>query len=88
MGIRFVVYLILGQGSGHIQSLILASMMIIIGVLAGVIGLLADVISANRKLLEEIQFELRRMDYGQSESEKMESECTTNEDMNNELESA
>lgn len=88
LGIRFVVYLILGQGSGHIQSLILASMMIIIGVLAGVIGLLADVISANRKLLEEIQFELRRMDYGQSESEKMESECTTNEDMNNELESA
>ena len=88
LGIRFVVYLILGQGSGHIQSLILASMMIIIGVLAGVIGLLADVISANRKLLEEIQFELRRMDYGQSESEKMKSECITNEDMNNELESA
>ena len=46
------------------QSLILASMLIIIGVLAGVIGLLADVVAANRKLLQEIQFELRRMDYG------------------------
>ena len=39
-------------------------MLIIIGVLAGVIGLLADVVAANRKLLQEIQFELRRMDYG------------------------
>lgn len=63
-GIRYIYYLAIGRGSGHIQSLILASMLIIIGVQAGVIGLLADVISANRKLLEEIQFELRRMDYG------------------------
>ena len=53
-----------GQGGGHIPSLILASMVIIIGVLAGVIACLGDVIAANRKLLQEIQFELRRMDYG------------------------
>lgn len=64
LGIRYIYYYIIGQGVGHTQSLILASMLIIIGVQAGVIGLLADVISANRKLLEEIQFELRRMDYG------------------------
>lgn len=64
LGIRYIYYFAMGHGSGHIQSLILASMLIIIGVQAGVIGLLADVISANRKLLEEIQFELRRMDYG------------------------
>ena len=70
LGIRFVVFWALGSGAGHIQSLILASMLIIIAVLAGVIGLLADVISANRKLLEEIQFELRRMDYGLGHEEK------------------
>lgn len=64
VGIRFLVYFFSGSGAGHIQSLILASMLIIIAVLCGVIGLLADVISANRKLLEEIQFELRKMDYG------------------------
>ena len=64
LGIRYIYYYIIGQGVGHTQSLILASMLNIIGVQAGVIGLLADVISANRKLLEEIQFELRRMDYG------------------------
>ena len=64
IGIRFLVYYFTGDGAGHIQSLILASMFIIIAVLCGVIGLLGDVIAANRKLLEEIQFELRKMDYG------------------------
>lgn len=69
LGVRFIVYMCMGQGNGHTQSLILASMLIIIAVLAGVIGLLADVISANRKLLEEIQFELRKMDYGKGHEE-------------------
>ena len=45
-------------------------MLIIISVLCGVIGLLGDVISANRKLLEEIQFELRKMDYGKGHEEQ------------------
>ena len=70
LGVRFLVYYIGGNGAGHIQSLILASMLIIIAVLAGVIGLLGDVISANRKLLEEIQFELRKMDYGPGHEER------------------
>lgn len=70
IGIRFLVYYFSGAGAGHIQSLILASMLITIAVLCGVIGLLGDVISANRKLLEEIQFELRKMDYGKGHEEK------------------
>ena len=45
-------------------------MLIIIAVLAFVIGLMGDVISANRKLLEDIQFELRKMDYGPGHEEK------------------
>lgn len=69
IGIRFLIYCIMGNGDGHIQSLILSSMLIIIAVMAGVIGLLGDVISANRKLLEEIQFELRKMDYGHGHEE-------------------
>lgn len=69
IGIRFLVYYFTGNGAGHIQSLILASMFIIIAVLCGVIGLLGDVIAANRKLLEEIQFELRKMDYGPGHEE-------------------
>ena len=69
IGIRFLVYYFTGNGAGHIQSLILASMFIIIAVLCEVIGLLGDVIAANRKLLEEIQFELRKMDYGPGHEE-------------------
>ena len=49
-------------------------MLIMIGVMAGVIGLLADVIAGNRKLLQEIQYELRRMDYGPGHEEKKGSE--------------
>lgn len=69
LGIRYIYYLIVGQGDGHVQSLILASMLIIIGIQAGVIGLLADVISANRKLLEEIQFSVRKIEYGKGHEE-------------------
>lgn len=72
IGIRFLVYYFSGAGAGHIQSLILASMLITIAALCGVIGLLGDVISANRKLLEEIQFELRKMDYGKGHEETKE----------------
>lgn len=64
LGLRYLYKRIKGEGEGHIHSLILSSMLIIIGVLAGVVGLLADVISGNRKLLQEIQYELRKMDYG------------------------
>lgn len=69
IGIRYLVYFFNGAGNGHVQSLILSSMLIIIAVLCGVIGLLGDMISANRKLLEDIQFELRRMDYGKGHEE-------------------
>lgn len=64
LGFRYIHKRMKGEGEGHIHSLILSSMLIIIGVLAGVVGLLADVISGNRKLLQEIQYELRKMDYG------------------------
>lgn len=62
IGIRFLVYYFNGLGSGHIQSLILASMMIILGVMTGIVGLQADIIAANRKLLEDIQYHVRKLD--------------------------
>lgn len=69
IGIRFIYYLVIGQGNGHVQSLLLACTLVIIAVLCGMIGLLADVISANRKLLEEIQFSVRKMEYGKGHEE-------------------
>lgn len=70
LGIRFVVYWVQGVGAGHVQSLILSSMLIMLGVMTGVVGLLADVISANRKLLEDIQKRVRKLDYSDDNQDK------------------
>lgn len=63
IGIRFLYFALIGSGSGHVQSLILASMMIILGVMTIIVGLQADIISANRKILEDIQYHVRTIDY-------------------------
>lgn len=63
IGLRFLLFYIQGTGSGHVQSLILACTLTIIGFLTFMIGLLADVLAANRKILQEIQYQVRRMRY-------------------------
>lgn len=63
IGIRFLIYYLNGLGSGHIQSLIFAAVLIILGFQTIVVGLQADIISANRKLLEDIQYRVRKMEY-------------------------
>ncbi|MBL1230758.1 glycosyltransferase family 2 protein [Enterococcus sp. BWB1-3] len=67
IGIRFIVYFIQGTGNGHIQSLILSSTLLLIGFQTFVIGLQADLISANRKLLEDIQYRVKKIDYAQQD---------------------
>lgn len=61
--VRFMIYYFTGKGSGHTQSLILACTLLIIGFVTFVIGLLADVISANRKILEDVQYHLKKQEY-------------------------
>ena len=58
-GGRFLYYYAIGEGSGHIQSLILASILIITGVQTSVIAIASDLLSINRKLLEDIQMRLK-----------------------------
>ena len=62
LGIRFIVYYLGGQGSGHIQSLILAAVLIIIGFQTFLIGLVADLIGFNRSILEETLYRVRRLE--------------------------
>jgi len=66
IGARFVYFYLQGRGSGMIQSLILAAVLLIIGFVTFLIGLIADLVSFNRKILEEVLFRLRRQDYTQS----------------------
>ena len=63
IGIRFMLYYSHGLGTGHTQSLLLACTLIIIGFVTFVIGMLADVISANRKILEDVQYHIKRQMY-------------------------
>jgi glycosyltransferase involved in cell wall biosynthesis len=62
LGMRFVYFYIIGQGSGKIQSLILAAILLIVGFQILLIGLLADLIGFNRKILEEVLYRLRRIE--------------------------
>lgn len=70
IGIRFLFFYFGGTGAGHIQSLILASMMVILGVMTIIVGLQGDIIAANRKLLEDIQYHVRRLDYDNQEKQE------------------
>ena len=60
IGVRYLAFLMAGTGGGHVQSLILAALCIMLGALSFMIGLLADLIATNRKLLEQIDFRLQR----------------------------
>ena len=67
--VRYVVFFCSGEGGGHLQSLILASTLLIVGFQTIVVGLLGDVISANRKILQDVQYHVRKMDYSRQEQE-------------------
>ncbi len=68
--IRFLVFYFIGRGNGHTQSLILACTLLIIGFVTFVIGMLADVISANRKILEDVQYHLKKQEYDKDSTQK------------------
>ena len=63
LGIRFLVFLFQGNSQGHIQSLIRASTLLMMGFMTWVVGVLSDTIAAERKILEDVQYHARRADY-------------------------
>jgi glycosyltransferase involved in cell wall biosynthesis len=60
IGVRFLIAYFSGTGGGHIQSLILSAVLLIAGFQTLLIGLVADLIGANRKVMEEVLVRLRR----------------------------
>ncbi|MBD1938497.1 glycosyltransferase family 2 protein [Microcoleus sp. FACHB-68] len=63
LGIRWLIYFFAGTERTRIPSLILASILILMGFQLWILGLVADLLAANRKLMEEIQLRLRRKDF-------------------------
>jgi len=62
LAVRYLVYFNLGQGTGHVQSVILAAALLILAVQTGLMSILADLVSANRRMQEEALFRQRRAD--------------------------
>jgi glycosyltransferase involved in cell wall biosynthesis len=63
---RFLYFYFSNPRSGHIQSLILAALLLGIGFFLFIMGLMADLISVNRKLLEKLDYRLRQIEDHQS----------------------
>ena len=66
ISLRFLYFYFNGAGAGHVQSLILSAVLLIVGFQVLLIGLLADVLSANRKLTEELLYRVRTLEAGGS----------------------
>jgi len=63
IGLRFCwYYFYVGDGAGKIQSLILASLLVLLGFLLFTIALLADLISVNRQLSEKLDWRIRQLE--------------------------
>lgn len=61
-GLRFLLLYFMGQGEGHIQSVVLTALCLIVGTLLIMMGLIADLIAANRKLSERILLHVQRVE--------------------------
>ena len=61
LGLRFLWFYLNGTGDGHIQSLILASVLLGMGFQTLLIAFVADMLAANRLLLEELRYNSRKV---------------------------
>ena len=64
IGVRFLIFMFFLNGAGgHVQSLLLSVALILIGCQTMILGLQADLIAANRKIIEDVQYQVRRLVY-------------------------
>ncbi|NIQ02787.1 MAG: glycosyltransferase [Nitrospinaceae bacterium] len=62
IGVRFLFYYFQGQGQGHVQSLILSAILLIVGFQIVMMGIAAELIAVNRQLLEDIQVRVKKLE--------------------------
>jgi glycosyltransferase involved in cell wall biosynthesis len=62
IGVRFLYFYATSSGTGHVQSLILASLLMLIGFFLLIVGLLADLLAVNRSLLEGVDWRLKKLE--------------------------
>lgn len=62
--LRFFYFMLLGNGSGHLQSIMFGAVMFLAGFQVWVLGLMADLIASNRKLIEQVLYNQKQETYG------------------------
>lgn len=67
IGLRFMFFFFSGNGDGHVQSLILSSILLGTGVQVCMAGMLADAIAANRRINDELLYRVKKMEYNGSQ---------------------
>ncbi len=63
-GLALILRFLLLGAVGHVQSLILAAILIILGVQVALIGLIADLVGVNRRIMEETLYRVRKLELG------------------------
>ena len=66
---RFLYFWLIGAGQGHVQSLIISAVLLIIGFQVWVLGIIADLISVNRRLNEEILYRMKKQAISSNDEE-------------------
>jgi len=60
--LRFLWFMAIGDADGHVQSLVIGGALLVVGVLTVLMGILADLIGTNRKLLEATLLKVRQLE--------------------------
>ena len=72
--IRFLIFYMMGDGNGHLQSLILGGVLTVLGIITFLIAILADLINFNRQLIEQTLEKVRRMELQMLDEKKSDNE--------------
>lgn len=60
--LRFLWFYAQGDGGGHVQSLVIGGALLVLGTLVAIMGMVADLVAANRKLIEENLARTRKLE--------------------------
>ncbi len=71
LGVRWLIFFWAGSERTRVPSLILTAILILIGFQLWMFGLVADLMSANRRLVEEVQLRMRRLDVERARNSKL-----------------
>ncbi len=66
IGVRFLYFFFTNGGAGHVQSLLLAVLLVVLGFVCVLFGILADVMAGNRRLVEEVLWRVRALETASS----------------------